>query len=131
MIREPLGRWGRNDEPQRPAHHKHKAFGCVAQPALASPSGGRDFPPAIAQRALFLLSLIQALARWSSEESLKVYARLNPSDYAAWITKASTQRTDSTTARHMPPLIDEYVIMESFLAAEDIFKRAEARFATS
>jgi hypothetical protein len=74
---------------------------------------------------------IQALARWSSEESLKVYARLNPSDYAAWITKASTQRTDSTTTRHMPPLIDEYVIMESFLAAEDIFKRADARFAAS
>ena len=60
-----------------------------------------------------------------------VYARLNPSDYAAWITKASTQRTDSTTTRHMPPLIDEYVIMESFLAAEDIFKRADARFAAS
>ena len=37
---------------------KHKAIGCVAQPALALPSGGRDFPPAIAQRAFFLLSLV-------------------------------------------------------------------------
>jgi hypothetical protein len=44
--------------PPSPTRHKHKAFGCVAQPALASPSGGRDFPPAIAQRALFLLSLV-------------------------------------------------------------------------
>ena len=44
--------------PQRPTRPKHKAFGCVAQPALALPSGGRDFPPAIAQRAFFLLSLV-------------------------------------------------------------------------
>ena len=41
----------------RPITHK-PTIGCVAQPALALPSGGRDFPPAIAQRAFFLLSLI-------------------------------------------------------------------------
>jgi hypothetical protein len=74
---------------------------------------------------------IQALARWSSEEPLKVCARLNPSDYAAWINKVSTQQTDSTITRHMPPLTDEYVTMEFFLNAGDILKRADARFSAS
>jgi hypothetical protein len=74
---------------------------------------------------------IQAVARWSSEECFKVYARLNASDFAAWITMASTQRTDSTTTRHMPPLIDEYVIIEFFFNAGDIFKRADTRSSAS
>jgi hypothetical protein len=76
-------------------------------------------------------AMIQALACWSSEDSLKVYARPNPSYYAVWITEASTQGADSTTTRHMPPLIDKYVIMESFLNADDIFKRADSRSSAS
>lgn len=69
---------------------------------------------------------IQALARWSSAESLKIYARLNPADYASWISKAMTQRTDSTSTRHLPPLIDEYDIIATFPGSESIFARAEA-----
>ena len=68
---------------------------------------------------------IQALARWSSEESLKVYARLNPNDYGCWISKAMLQRTESTTTRHLPPLIDDFTMYASFHASDDLFKRAE------
>jgi len=44
---------------------------------------------------------IQALCRWKSPESLKVYARLNPDDYAGWITKAYGRRAESTTTRNL------------------------------
>ena len=55
--------------------------------------------------------MIQALARWRSVESLAVYARLSPSDYAAWVAKALVQTTDSTSTRHLPPLIDHFSIV--------------------
>jgi len=58
---------------------------------------------------------------------LKIYARLNPADYASWISKAMTERTDSTSTRHLPPLIDEYDIIATFPGSESIFARAEAR----
>jgi hypothetical protein len=74
---------------------------------------------------------IQALARWSSEGSLKVCGKLSPSNCAAWIAEDSTQRADSITTRHMPPLIGEYAIMEPFLNAGRIFKRADARSSAS
>ena len=47
---------------------------------------------------------IQALCRWKSPESLKVYARLNPDDYAAWISKAFARRAESTTSRNLPTI---------------------------
>jgi hypothetical protein len=34
---------------------------------------------------------IQTLARWRSVESLAIYARMNPADYTAWVTKAFTR----------------------------------------
>ena len=70
---------------------------------------------------------IQALARWRSAESLEVYARLNPSDYAAWVSKALSQRTDSITTRRLPrpPLIDESIIVASFSEASSHFDQAE------
>jgi hypothetical protein len=46
--------------------------------------------------------MIQALARWSSAESVKIYARLNPSDYSSWVTKALNQSTPSTTTANLP-----------------------------
>ena len=70
---------------------------------------------------------IQALARWRSAESLEVYARLNPSNYAAWVTKALYQRTDSITTRCLPrpPPIDESIIAASFSAAFSLLDKAE------
>ena len=72
---------------------------------------------------------IQALARWSSAESLAVYARLNPADYAGWVSKALLQRTDSVTTRRLPPLplIDDFDIVASFATAERTFERIERR----
>ena len=32
--------------------------------------------------------MIQALARWRSDRSVAIYARLNPSEYSGWVTKA-------------------------------------------
>jgi hypothetical protein len=46
--------------------------------------------------------MIQALARWSSVESVKIYARLNPSDYSSWVAKALLQNTPSTTTANLP-----------------------------
>ena len=56
-----------------------------------------------------------------------MYARLNPSDYAAWVSKALSQRTDSITTRRLPrpPLIDESIIVASFAAASSHFDTAE------
>ena len=55
---------------------------------------------------------LQALARWRSSESLAIYARLNPSDYVAWTSKALNQRTDSTTTRRLPCAIDDDALGE-------------------
>ena len=50
--------------------------------------------------------MIQALARWRSVESVLIYARLNPDDYAAWVTRAMLQTTTSTTTRNLPVIDD-------------------------
>ena len=70
---------------------------------------------------------IQALARWSSAESLAIYARLNPSEYAGWVSKALLQRTDSTSTRNLPrlPLIDDFDIFATFSTASGHFQRAD------
>ena len=70
---------------------------------------------------------IQALARWRSDESLKIYARLNPSDYASWVSKALLQRTDSATTRGLPtlPLLGEFALFESFRTSAAYFARAQ------
>jgi hypothetical protein len=61
--------------------------------------------------------MIQALARWRSSESLAIYARLNPSDYVAWTSKALAQRTDSTTTRRLPCAIDDDALIATFANA--------------
>ena len=70
---------------------------------------------------------IQALARWRSTESLAIYARLNPADYAAWVSKALSQTTDSITTRRLPrlPLLDEFDLMATFATADAIFTRVQ------
>ena len=45
--------------------------------------------------------LIQALARWSTVESLKIYARLSPADYMSWVRKAARTQTESTLAHNI------------------------------
>jgi hypothetical protein len=69
--------------------------------------------------------LIQALARWRSTESLAIYARLNPSDYVAWTSKALLQRTDSTTTWRLPCAIDNDVLIASFADAGTYLDRAD------
>ena len=39
---------------------------------------------------------IQALARWRSVKSLAVYARLSPSDYAAWVASTGGSRASGS-----------------------------------
>ena len=49
-------------------------------------------------------SVILALCRWRSPESLRVYARLNSSVYAAWVDSAGAQALDSVQAPNLPEL---------------------------
>jgi len=46
--------------------------------------------------------MIQALARWRSDKSVVIYARLNPLEYSGWVTKAMQQTTMSRTVVCMP-----------------------------
>ena len=54
---------------------------------------------------------IQALCRWSSTESLKVYARINRTEYAQLVAQAGQVRFDSVQARTLwdsvPPIDDD------------------------
>ena len=52
--------------------------------------------------------MIQALARWRSDKSVAIYARLNPEDYTSWVAKALQQETTSTTTARMPVVIDDH-----------------------
>ena len=69
--------------------------------------------------------MTQSLVRWSSQESLKIYARLNPSDYVAWTSKALLQTTDSTTGARLPCAIDADALYATFPDAARLFGRAE------
>ena len=51
-------------------------------------------------------SVIQALCRWRSPESLRIYARINPRDYAARVRRMSSTTVDSTLAANLPTLDD-------------------------
>ena len=53
---------------------------------------------------------IQALARWRSPESIRIYARMNPEVYAAWITRSLTQRATSTSTANLL-VMDEHEAM--------------------
>ena len=67
--------------------------------------------------------MIQALARWRSDRSVAIYARLNPKDYAAWVAKALQQKTTSTTAARLP-VIDAHDAVATFQAAGAHFRAA-------
>ena len=69
--------------------------------------------------------MIQALARWRSAESVKIYARLNPEVHTAWVSKCLLHRASSTTGRRLP-VIDADDIVASFASADSYFGRASA-----
>ena len=50
---------------------------------------------------------IQALARWRSPESIRIYARMNPDVYAGWVAKSLQQRASSTSTANLP-VIDHH-----------------------
>ena len=61
---------------------------------------------------------IQALARWRSPESIRIYARMNPDVYAGWVTKSMQQRASSTTTANLPT-IDRHDALTLLLADAD------------
>ena len=67
--------------------------------------------------------MIQALARWRSDRSVAIYARLNPGDYAAWVAKALQQKTTSTAAARLP-VIDAHDAVVTSQAADAYFRAA-------
>jgi hypothetical protein len=50
---------------------------------------------------------IQALARWRSPESIRIYARMNPDVYAGWVAKSMQERATSTSSANLP-VIDRH-----------------------
>ena len=50
---------------------------------------------------------IMAILRWKSEEALMIYARMNDTERADWVTSAMGSTVDSTVAAHLPR-IDAY-----------------------
>ena len=69
--------------------------------------------------------MTQALARWRSAESVKIYARLNPEVHTTWVTKSLQHRASSTTGRRLP-VIDADEMVATFAAAETFFGRTPA-----
>jgi len=67
--------------------------------------------------------MIQALARWRSDKSVAIYARLNPSEYSGWVVKAMRQTTTSRTVARMP-VIDAHDAVATFQSAGTYFRAA-------
>ena len=67
---------------------------------------------------------IQALARWRSPESIRIYARMNPDVYASWVTRSLQQRASSTSTANLP-VIDRHEALAR-LHAEDYVEADEA-----
>jgi hypothetical protein len=69
--------------------------------------------------------MIQALARWRSAESVKIYARINPADYTGWVQRALSQQTTSRTTARLP-VIDAHDMIATFGLAAHLFTNADA-----
>jgi hypothetical protein len=67
---------------------------------------------------------IQALARWRSTESIRIYARMNPEVYSDWITRSLLQRASSTSTANLP-VIDRSEALAR-LHAENYTETADA-----
>ena len=55
---------------------------------------------------------IQALCRWQTEDSLRVYARLNPDRYDQLLSSAHTADPQSVSTSSLPPLSDELALRQ-------------------
>ena len=55
---------------------------------------------------------IQALCRWQTEDSLRVYARLNPSSYDKLLSRAASAQVESVSVGSLPPLSSELAIRQ-------------------
>jgi hypothetical protein len=55
---------------------------------------------------------IQALCRWQTEDSLRVYARLNPGRYNDLLTRAARADVSSVSVASLPPLSSELAIRQ-------------------
>ena len=60
---------------------------------------------------------IQALARWRSVESIRIYARMNPDVYSSWVERSLKQRASSTSTANLPT-IDRHDAI-ALLSSED------------
>lgn len=55
---------------------------------------------------------IQALCRWQTEDSLRVYARLNAARYHSLLTAAASADVASVSTASLPPLSADLAIRE-------------------
>ena len=55
---------------------------------------------------------IQALCRWQSEDSLRLYARLNPAKYRSLLTSARSADVSSVSTTSLPPLSADLAIRQ-------------------
>jgi len=55
---------------------------------------------------------IQALCRWQTEDSLRIYARLNPEKYRALLGAAATADVRSVSTSSLPPLSAELIMRQ-------------------
>ena len=55
---------------------------------------------------------IQALCRWQTEDSLRVYARLNPTSYRARLSRAATADVSSVSTSALPAIDSELLIRQ-------------------
>jgi integrase len=66
---------------------------------------------------------IQALARWRSTESIRIYARMNPEVYSEWISKSLLQRASSTSTANLPVIDSSEALAR--LHAENYSEKAD------
>ncbi len=67
---------------------------------------------------------IQARVRWRSVESVLIYARLNPSNYTGWVSRAMLQSASSTMTKNLP-VIDNHNSYAALEAASTFFARSD------
>jgi len=67
--------------------------------------------------------MIQALVCWRSDKCVAIFARLNPSEYSGWFTKAMQQTTTSRTVARMP-VINAHDAVATFQSAGSYFRAA-------
>jgi hypothetical protein len=62
---------------------------------------------------------IMALCRWQTEESLAIYARLNPDSYTSLLERSLRADVGSVSTANLPTLSGENTLRELFMAADE------------